>query len=399
MSKAARHLKAKHSEEPEVKLAKATEKRGKNQRSPEFEKLRLQGNFYHNMKTITTGVGSLIVVRTPSSGIFETSDYLPCPYCLGFFIHCDLWRHKQQCLFKSERQSEGGETTCSYSKIQQESQMIMQPFMQTAGTTDDLFNQYVLSTMVHDQISLVVKNDSLITAFGRSLLDKVGRQRSQYISQRLRQLGRLLITLRSLKGEIEGPSLADFLKPELFDLVVSGVMKLAQKTEGSNGSEYGVPSLSLKLGHSLKKCILILRGMALRQRDSSLGEQCKLYLELHESEWSDKVSSHALSTMVKRKANTPDVLPVTSDLIKLKQFMKEESHRCVAAIKECPSPETWTALVDVTLGRIILFNKRRSGEAAKLLIKSYDERPVWKDFANEEISNSLSSLEKQLSNR
>ena len=213
---------------------------------------------------------------------------------------------------------------------------------------------------------------------GRNLIDKVGAGKSQYISQRLRQLGRLVLTLRSLT-EGEEVFLADFLKPDLFDLVIQAVMvvcQLKENTPESGTPEFGIPSLSLKLGHSLKKCALILQGEALRNRDGELLETAKMYLQLHESEWSDKIASHALSTMANLKFNKPDILPVTSDLIKLRQFLLDEIQVRCRSLEQHPSPENWTALVEVCLSRLIVFNKRRGGEASRLLCKPYEERPV-----------------------
>ncbi len=89
VAKAARHLKAIHLEEEDVKVAVNREKhaRAGNKRTLDFEKLRLKGNFYHNMTVINTGEGNLIVLHNPPHGQeSKASDYLPCPLCLGFFV-------------------------------------------------------------------------------------------------------------------------------------------------------------------------------------------------------------------------------------------------------------------------------------------------------------------------
>lgn len=102
-AKAARHLKAMHGEETEVKHAVAKESTTGNKRSLDFEKLRLQGNFYHNMQVMSTGEGEPIVVRDPSHDHdlqSQSKDYLPCPFCLGLYLQYDLWRHKQKCFVK-----------------------------------------------------------------------------------------------------------------------------------------------------------------------------------------------------------------------------------------------------------------------------------------------------------
>ena len=129
----------------------------------------------------------------------------------------------------------------------------------------DALTKHVLQSMMHDDVSMVVRRDCLILEFGKSLLQKVGATKHEYIAQRLRQLGRLVLTLRKLG---DGDYLKDFLKPERFDMVVEGVQQISVMTTGAVEMTCGVPSLSLKLGYSLKKCVLILQGLALRQRDS-----------------------------------------------------------------------------------------------------------------------------------
>lgn len=78
-------------------------------------------------------------------------------------------------------------------------------------------------------------------------------------------------------------SFSDFLKPQNFDFVVMQVLEMAEMKEGDGPPLMRIPSLSLKLGSSLKKWVLILQGIALCQRDNTLLEDCKLYLQLHQS--------------------------------------------------------------------------------------------------------------------
>ena len=46
---------------------------------------------------------------------------------------------------------------------------------------------------------------------------------------------------------------------------------------------------------------------------------------------------------------------------------------------------SWRKLSKLTMARLILFNKRRGGEVSRLLLKTYKERPNWKESMNNEI--------------
>ena len=59
----------------------------------------------------------------------------------------------------------------------------------------------------------------------------------------------------------------------------------------------------------------------------------------------------------------------------------------------------WKSLAEATMTRIILFNKRRSNEVAKMLRTSYQRRSGWTKNINEEISSSRKPIEKVLLKR
>ena len=61
--------------------------------------------------------------------------------------------------------------------------------------------------------------------------------------------------------------LSDFTKPGRFDDVVNAVKKVLQNSHFDQGVQnVAPPSLSLKIGHSLKKCINILRTTPCEER-------------------------------------------------------------------------------------------------------------------------------------
>ncbi len=55
----------------------------------------------------------------------------------------------------------------------------------------------------------------------------------------------------------------------------------------------------------------------------------------------------------------------------------------------------WQNLARVVLSSLILFNKRRGEEPAKMLLKKYEDRADWRQ-ANEELIASLKPVEKIL---
>lgn len=72
-----------------------------------------------------------------------------------------------------------------------------------------------------------------------------------------------------------------------------------------------------------------------------------------------KISTIALSTLNVRKFNKNEILPLTADLLKLNQYLENEMENLMQSCE----PDNWKIFRQVLLARIILFNKRRSGEA------------------------------------
>jgi hypothetical protein len=66
-------------------------------------RLRLKGDYHHNMNMLETGEGELVVVRWPGQDVrCNAEDFLPCEFCLGFMRRRDLWKHQLACEFKSK---------------------------------------------------------------------------------------------------------------------------------------------------------------------------------------------------------------------------------------------------------------------------------------------------------
>ena len=71
----------------------------------------------------------------------------------------------------------------------------------------------------------------------------------------------------------------------------------------------------------------------------------------------------------------------------------------VQLLEEQPQLQAWSDLAQATLARLVMFNKRRGGEASKMLLSSYLSRPDWTKVNNPEIMSALSSFERELSRR
>ena len=282
-----------------------------------------------------------------------------------------------------------------YQKLQTKSKMLILPSI-CAGKSS-LF-QDVVASMRSDNITLVARNDYVISTMGTMLVEKGGLRRCHDILQRMRNLARLLLELRETENNTNA-ELLEFLCPDKFDVIVQCVKQLCKFNEKQGQQAVDTPSLALRLGHALKQCADITRGKALRGKDKYLLEDIGHFEKLMDAEWNYRVSHHSLSTLDDRKHNQPDLLPVIGDLQKLREFITAKINSLVISLKAKPSLQTWRELSKFMLTRLILFNKRRGGETAKLLLETYASRPNWGKVTNEDVIYSLSEIKQQLFKR
>eukprot|EP00105_Crassostrea_gigas_P044477 XP_019928625.1 PREDICTED: uncharacterized protein LOC105342541 isoform X2 [Crassostrea gigas] len=105
--KISRHLLTHHQDESDVAKLPAVSKNrnstSQRRREKELDSLRNMGDFLYNVEQLQKKKGlPLIVARRPVGGKHTQSDYLPCKFCLRFYLKVELWRHCKTCPFMGE---------------------------------------------------------------------------------------------------------------------------------------------------------------------------------------------------------------------------------------------------------------------------------------------------------
>jgi hypothetical protein len=396
------HIEAVHDDEADV--CKAAAMKGK-EKDEAVAMLKNMGNYKYNIAVLSEEKGQIIVSRrSKESG--NAGDYLPCIHCVGFFKVRDLWRHSKVCKLNKEKDDDKKQTSILVRSVMLlAGGLLPEDFYTFNNPQFKVLHDLVLQTGRRDGIYDAVNTDPLILRFGSVLIKKLGPRRGNDIMQRMRQLGRLRLELnrrssQSQEGRICDKKLTEYISGHGFDEIIGAVESLAGLKTNEHGiSTFTVPSLPLRLGHNLLKCAELKRGMALRNQDDQMLKSSEIYIKLHLAEWTDKISSIALATLKTNKFNQPTMLPVTSDLLKLRNYLELEMSDLVQTLQEGPSRAVWKSLAKVMLARLIIFNKRRSSEVSKLLEKTYATRPEWRNSMNEEILQNLDEVEKELLGR
>lgn len=388
----ARHLEVVHGNEMEVAKLLAMPKNSKARRDG-FVALSRSADFYHNVEVLSSKRGELILVRRPTENELKCnkfSDYGPCPHCLGFMLKAHLWHHiKNNCTSKRNDQQNS-------KLIIAESNAILNNTFGAEFSTNFVFN--ISSKLRDDIVGEYCKNDNMILQFGAMQFEKYGCTQSELIRQSMRQLGRFTLKMREMDNSKN--RLSDYLFPEKFDQIIQAVKLLCVTHQSiDKRPQFDVPSLALKIGYALKKCASIKRGISLKGGNLKGNETLLSFLSLMDLEWNVRISSNALATLYNRKMNATQLLPLTSDLMKLNHYIDENMKTNRKLLSQNPLIKYWKLLASFCLSKVILFNKRRSGEASRMKIVDFRSRPKWSEQCTEELKNSFTDIENTLANQ
>lgn len=386
-----RHLEDMHSNEGEVKRMmslKAHEddsndakKLKAKMRKEIIDSLRRTGNYHHNMKVLKAGRGQLLVKRCPPSEVPYT-EYLPCSHCLEFFFRKDLHRHMKTCSCKKNdfKEMHGG-------RVQSCASMMLP---QHADITDALGK--IHQRMKIDEVSALLKTDDTIIKYGNALCRKHFNNDDQtyYISNKLRELGRLLFKMRERKLV---QVFLDVINPQLFPEVVQCVKELCGWNEETKLIE--IPSLGIKLGQLLTKVSYMVKGQAIIESDSMKRAKADDFLYLVSSKWNDEVGRLGRNELEKKKWNKPNLIPLADDLKNFKLHLSETLSTSINKLAQDNSDQpAWRDLCSSILASLILFNRRRQGEASKLEVAHIQE--LKKGAPNDDVEKSLTPFERKL---
>ncbi|XP_066515340.1 uncharacterized protein [Hoplias malabaricus] len=380
-SKISRHLQYVHRNESDVAKAFSFDKKSKERRV----RLRLlisRGNFVHNAVVSSEGKGDLVACRRPKKPAF-THDFTHCIHCQGLYARKSLWRHIRNC----PQNSSINESSTGKKHVQSLSYMAFAP-------SPDLskgFWKTVVCQMKHDQISDLIRKDKYILLLGEQMFNKLNPSstKNDYIRQKMREVGRLLFEARTMTPM---KCMEDFVLPSNFPHVIKAVRSVAGHCEETN--TYKTPSLALKLGHSLAKIATSVECNAIMVGQEQLAQDARNFRVLQEYKWNESISAAAGTTLNEAKMNKPQILPFTEDVKTLHSFLKTEMEKYKNALKENSDVKSYASLCKLTLTRVILFNRRRGGETARLKLESYvsrEQSPIHEDLAT-----GLSDFEKSL---
>ncbi|KAJ8913930.1 hypothetical protein NQ315_005728 [Exocentrus adspersus] len=261
----------------------------------------------------------------------------------------------------------------------------VQAFNICAGANKEFYDSLrltkeVFHSMRSDEISKIAMGDVLICSYGESELKKHKRtQIRSTVSNKMRELGRLLLVLRQTTGV---KKFIDILKPDYFDNIVDAT-KTISGYDAINKT-FKASSLALHMGTRLKQiCDIATKLIIKKNRLLPCDDQettlktIKRLRKLIEHHWSSELSSLALNDLKEKNWEKPKLLPLTKDVMHFQKYVTQEATRACDKIKQNENCQSeYRTLTECVLALVLLLNRKQEfleslSESEKLLSQSF----------------------------
>uniref|UniRef100_A0A8W8MQQ1 Uncharacterized protein n=1 Tax=Magallana gigas TaxID=29159 RepID=A0A8W8MQQ1_MAGGI len=174
-------------------------------------------------------------------------------------------------------------------------------------------------------------------------------------TNRMREAARLLLNARDLDSNL---SMSDLLRSENFDNVAKGALITA--SPGFDDEEdLKAPLTAIRLGYEIKRMLSAKWAEGIKSKDEAAANDSKSFLKLMKFEWSTKVTKLATVTLQVRSFNKEKSLPEPEDIIKIQEKIRNDIK---TFDEKDTTPQNFRFAAEVSQARLLLYNKRRSGE-------------------------------------
>ena len=93
-------------------------------------------------------------------------------------------------------------------------------------------------------------------------------------------------------------------------------------------------------------------------------KEIDVFLKLYQAQWGEKITTPAHGNLALKKHKAPNMLPIRNDLLVLRNYLIERIKTQTDEVLKHANQEYFRHLSEVSLARLIMFNKRR-GNAHK----------------------------------
>ncbi|XP_065683106.1 uncharacterized protein LOC124805787 isoform X1 [Hydra vulgaris] len=355
-----RHILNKHQKNEKVINIKLNNKITKKKLFQQFKKT---GIMYYNRKQLSEKNPTYLRERVSKTN----AEPVMCTGCYGFYARTYFKRHQNQC-------SENSCTSVIHLPITSMDNNCIKDLSED-------FKKSIIEKLRDDEIGKVVKNDQTILMIGSCLYNKIKRKKDKQNEVRrsvradMRRLAHLYTNFKKFEIKSVYNNATDMFLRLNFRHLSSAISNYtsSENEEQKSGLKHALCYLILNAAEKLV-------GHFLAQDNDKVADDICNFLKLFKLE-KDNIFADANYDLVSRrnrKLKKPVNLPVESDIELLRNYTIETIKKIVNNKTILWDLHYFVLLRNCTVTRLTIFNARRGGEPARLLLSD------WKD-ADEEV--------------
>jgi hypothetical protein len=283
-----------------------------------------------------------------------------CQLCSGFFSAAFFSRHRKHCV---------GESSVAPNPVPVS---LLTPICENLNKE---FKDEILQNFRDDAVGQLCRSDSTIILVGSRLYEKMKRKQDKLnevkksVRTDMRRIAGLYMCFQKSSAE-ESTTSAEMLVRRHFHVLERAI------EEYTSGGESGLkPGLKLSLFYLIKKMAKIVKASYLVKNLDNEAAEVDRFLEvlaLNESIiFGDAI--YAINKGRQTKLRRPEQLPGDDDVQTLRDYTVNSMSKLINDQYLLWTSKEFVCLRDLAVSRLTLFNARRGGEPARLLITD------WKD--------------------
>ena len=303
-----------------------------------------------------------------------------CGSCKAFTKKTYFFRHKKECRKTSEEPVVGLPLYLINEEIDKE-------------VSSD-YRKHVLESLRADELGNLCRTDKFLIVFGTRMYynkfhQKEGREQDSLKSIRaeLRRLGRLYEFFAQYDAVKKFGNVMDMFQRNNFEALRDAVSEYTK-----NENKKPKPGLKHLLQYTIKNAATIFKGKFLENNQDEEAQNIDKFLAVFDINQAEMFADaqHLLSKRRKVHLRKPVNLPLQEDLTRLKNYVMETVKKLTGGFQVWDS-RSFITLRDCCCARLTLFNGRRGGEPARLMIYELEEalKDSWIDHRRTSILDPL----------
>lgn len=373
----------------------------KKRRQAIFDDLRKKGNFIYNQNVLRDSVfpvkvKSLLPVKRKSGGKESVCNHIICKVCQGLYSRKTFHKHASLCGALQKNDQDG----CDIDE-----QPIRNSFVKTLGLeihqgsekASQLMKEKIFKILRKDEKGFVAIQDPLIVSVGSDFLASHCALKDRYnVTRKMRDAGYLLIKMREKDHSIL--SFKDCFYPKQMDNLLSAVQEICGLDSETGMVEIiGMPArLAWVIQESASKLLdeVICNPEYTDNRKEIMKTSLLDFMAVFKRRWKYTISTNAEISRKRKAMQKPVVMPDDDDIRIMNEKVAELEELYYNDLKKTVTIENYERLCQITIAKMILFNRRRAGEVARAELEFYLNRPNNQNTMSPEILSQLTETEK-----